>query len=147
MNQYSSPDYVDVEIPHAAGVAPSHWQQSPVTTSNEVYPSYLSKQSPPHAQFRPPLTQHNNDLRFQWWCRPSRPPSIGQCQRWISTTSVRPYLRGVKTNTALRSHSQPCRTRMPLYRHRCKWRRAQRREPTTDRTTTTTRVGSLILSQ
>src|SRR6266446_1813585 len=43
----SSPDYVDVEISQAAGVAPS--KQSPVSTSSEGYPSWLPKRPPPPA--------------------------------------------------------------------------------------------------
>jgi hypothetical protein len=40
------------------------------------------------------------------------------------------FLRRAQTNTTLRSHSQHA-SRMPLYRHRCRWWRARRRELTT----------------
>ena len=43
----SSPDYVDVDIPHAAAAAPG--QQSPTSTSSEGYPSWLPKRPPPPA--------------------------------------------------------------------------------------------------
>jgi hypothetical protein len=44
----SSPDYVEVEVPQAADIAPS--QQSPVSSSSsEGYPSWLPKRPPPPA--------------------------------------------------------------------------------------------------
>lgn len=43
----SSPDYVDIDIPHSAAAAPG--QQSPTSTSSEGYPSWLPKRPPPPA--------------------------------------------------------------------------------------------------
>ncbi|KAF8497819.1 hypothetical protein F5888DRAFT_1906594 [Russula emetica] len=125
----SSPDYVDVEIPQSVDVAPS--QQSPVSsTSSEGYPSWLQFPSAPHLQPQvPPRTQEGQ--------QPAPAMTVKQQQMPVPfSDGCKPTPHSVRIVSMQDSNAATTATDAGTGGTGA----GGRREPGTDRTTTTMRT-------